>query len=101
MLTLLNLLSAVALLVWGTHIVRTGILRVYGSQLRETLNRSTRNLPLAFGAGIVVTALVQSSNATALLTTSFVAEADDPRPGAGHHARRRRRHRADDPCADP
>ena len=74
MLTLLNLLSAVALLVWGTHIVRTGILRVYGSQLRETLNRSTRNLPLAFGAGIVVTALVQSSNATALLTTSFVAE---------------------------
>lgn len=74
MLTLLNLLSAVALLVWGTHIVRTGILRVYGSQLRETLNRSTRNLPLAFGAGIAVTALVQSSNATALLTTSFVAE---------------------------
>lgn len=27
MLTLLNLLSAVTLLVWGTHIVRTGILR--------------------------------------------------------------------------
>src|SRR5690606_9330004 len=69
-----NLLSAVALLVWGTHIVRTGILRVYGSQLRETLNRSTRNLPVAFCAGIAVTALVQSSNATALLTTSFVAE---------------------------
>ena len=74
MLTLLNLLSAVALLIWGTHIVRTGILRVYGSQLRETLNRSTRNLPMAFVAGIAVTALVQSSNATALLTTSFVAE---------------------------
>ena len=28
MLTLLNLLSAVTLLIWGTHIVRTGILRV-------------------------------------------------------------------------
>ncbi len=74
MLTLLNLLSAVALLIWGTHIVRTGIMRVYGSQLRTALSHSTRNLPLAFTAGIAVTALVQSSNATALLATSFVAE---------------------------
>ena len=74
MLTLLNLLSAVTLLIWGTHIVRTGIMRVYGSQLRTTLSHSTRNLPLAFTAGIAVTALVQSSNATALLATSFVAE---------------------------
>ena len=28
---LLNLLAAIALLVWGTHIVRTGVLRVYGA----------------------------------------------------------------------
>ncbi len=40
MLTLLNLLSAVALLVWGTHIVRTGIMRVYGADLRRVLSRS-------------------------------------------------------------
>ena len=31
MLILLNLLSGVAMLVWGTHIVRTGILRVFGA----------------------------------------------------------------------
>lgn len=74
MLNLLNLLSAVALLIWGTHIVRTGVLRVYGTQLRRTLNRSVRRLPLAFVAGIGVTALVQSSNATALLTSSFVSQ---------------------------
>jgi phosphate:Na+ symporter len=74
MLTLLNLLSAVALLVWGTHIVRTGILRVYGSQLRRILSQSMGRLPMAFLAGIGVTALVQSSNATALLTTSFVSQ---------------------------
>lgn len=74
MLTLLNLLSAIALLVWGTHIVRTGILRVYGSQLRRILSHSVAKLPQAFAAGIGVTALVQSSNATALLTTSFVAQ---------------------------
>ncbi|MCY1274417.1 sodium-dependent inorganic phosphate (Pi) transporter [compost metagenome] len=74
MLTLLNLLSAVALLIWGTHIVRTGILRVFGTQLRTVLGRNMRRRPLAFVAGIGVTALVQSSNATALLVTSFVAE---------------------------
>lgn len=74
MLTLLNLLSAIALLVWGTHIVRTGILRVYGSQLRRILSHSVARRPQAFAAGIGVTALVQSSNATALLVTSFVAQ---------------------------
>ncbi|BCD85730.1 hypothetical protein PSm6_21370 [Pseudomonas solani] len=74
MLTLLNLLSAVALLVWGTNIVRTGILRVFGSDLRRWLSHSMKRAPLAFAAGIGVTALVQSSNATALLVTSFVAQ---------------------------
>lgn len=74
MQTLLNLLSAVALLVWGTHIVRTGIMRVYGANLRRVLSRSVRHTPLAFAAGIGVTALVQSSNATALLATSFVGQ---------------------------
>ena len=74
MLTLLNLLSAVALLIWGTHIVRTGILRVYGSQLRQVLSHNVSKRPMAFAAGIGVTALVQSSNATALLVTSFVGQ---------------------------
>ncbi|KAB8310151.1 Na/Pi cotransporter family protein [Erwinia endophytica] len=74
MLTLLNLLSAVALLVWGTHIVRTGIMRVYGADLRRVLSRSVSKKPMAFMAGIGVTALVQSSNATTLLVTSFVAQ---------------------------
>ncbi|WP_315709154.1 Na/Pi cotransporter family protein [Brenneria uluponensis] len=74
MLTLLHLLSAIALLVWGTHIVRTGIMRVYGSRLRRVISDSVDKKPLAFMAGMGVTALVQSSNATALLTTSFVSQ---------------------------
>ena len=74
MLTLLHLLSSIALLVWGTHIVRTGIMRVYGSHLRRVLGRSMNHSTLAFGAGVGVTALVQSSNATALLAISFVAQ---------------------------
>lgn len=74
MLTLLDLLSAVALLIWGTHIVRTGILRVYGSQLRQVISQNMSKRPLAFIAGILVTAVVQSSNATAMLVTSFVGQ---------------------------
>ncbi len=74
MLTLLHLLSSVALLVWGTHIVRTGIMRVYGANLRRILSASIRKTSMAFLAGIGVTALVQSSNATALLVISFVSQ---------------------------
>ena len=37
---LLNLLAAIALLVWGTQLVRTGILRVFGGNLRNVLAKS-------------------------------------------------------------
>ncbi|HET7728488.1 MAG TPA: Na/Pi cotransporter family protein [Usitatibacter sp.] len=74
MQTLLNLLASVALLVWGTHIVRTGILRVYGADLRRVLSKSVSNRFSAFVAGLGVTGLVQSSSATALITSSFVSQ---------------------------
>jgi phosphate:Na+ symporter len=74
MQTLLNLLAAIALLVWGTHIVRTGVLRVFGSNLRQILRRSVGTRSGAFVAGIGVTGLLQSSTATALLTSSFVGQ---------------------------
>ena len=72
--TLLNLLASVALLVWGTHIVRTGILRVYGADLRRVLSKSVANRGSAFLAGLGVTSLVQSSSATALIVSSFVSQ---------------------------
>lgn len=74
MQTLLNLLAAIALLVWGTHIVRTGVLRVFGANLRQVLKRSTRHRSTAFAAGVGVTGLLQSSTATALLASSFVGQ---------------------------
>ena len=71
---LLNLLAAIALLVWGTHLVRTGILRVFGANLRHVLARSVGNRFTAALSGIGVTALVQSSTATALIVSSFVGQ---------------------------
>ena len=64
MLTILNIVAGVSLLVWGTHIVRTGILRLYGGDLRRILRRSVASRWRAFVAGLGVTALIQSSNAT-------------------------------------
>ena len=71
---LLNLLAAVALLVWGTHLVRTGVLRVFGANLRRLLAHNLSNRFSAALAGIGVTALVQSSTATSLMTSSFVGQ---------------------------
>jgi phosphate:Na+ symporter len=69
---LLNLLAAIALLVWGTHIVRTGMLRVLGEDLRQVLASSFGNRFKAVAAGLGVTSLVQSSTATCLIVASFV-----------------------------
>lgn len=71
---LLNLLAAIALLVWGTQLVRTGVLRVFGANLRRILVHSMRNRFTAALSGIGVTALVQSSTATSLMTSSFVGQ---------------------------
>ncbi len=74
MIHLLNLLAAIALLVWGTHIVRTGMLRVFGENLRSILGKSFANRGSALLAGLGVTSLVQSSTATCLILASFAAK---------------------------
>ena len=72
MIHLLNLLAAIALLVWGTQIVRTGILRVFGEDLRDVLARSMGSRSKALLAGLGVTSLIQSGTATCLIVSSFL-----------------------------
>ncbi|MEA1833441.1 Na/Pi cotransporter family protein [Methylobacterium durans] len=71
--TLINLAGAIALLLWGTHMVQTGIQRAFGANLRSVLGSALRNRASAFLAGIGVTALLQSSTATGLMTAGFAA----------------------------
>jgi len=66
-------MGGVALLLWGLHMVRSGIMRAFGSGLRRFLGTALHNRFLALLAGIGVTALLQSSTATGLLMTSFAA----------------------------
>ncbi|MGH8701524.1 MAG: hypothetical protein ACREVR_10190 [Burkholderiales bacterium] len=74
MQTLLNLLAGVSLLVWGTHIIRVDILGPYGGTLRRFLRVSVANPIHAFFAGVGITALIQSSTATALIVASFAGQ---------------------------
>jgi len=71
---LLDLMGGVALLLWGLHMVQSGILRAFGPDLRTLLAGALRNRFAAFAAGIGLTALLQSSTATALITSSFTTE---------------------------
>jgi phosphate:Na+ symporter len=73
-LVLLDLMGGVALLLWGLHMVHSGILRAFGPDLRLLLTKALKNRFTAFAAGIGLTALLQSSTATALITSSFTAE---------------------------
>src|SRR4051812_7914175 len=73
-MVLLDLMGGVALLLWGLHMVHSGILRAFGPDLRLLLSRALRNRFSALAAGLGLTALLQSSTATALITTSFAAE---------------------------
>jgi phosphate:Na+ symporter len=68
---LIELLGAVALLLWGTRMVRTGVQRAYGAELRHLLRVSLSNRFAALLAGIGVTGILQSSTATALVVASF------------------------------
>lgn len=74
-LVLLDLMGGVALLLWGLHMVHSGILRAFGPDLRRLLGKALSNRVSAFAAGLGLTALLQSSTATtALITSSFAAE---------------------------
>src|SRR6185437_11515297 len=73
-MVLLDLMGGVALLLWGLHMVHSGILRSFGPDLRRLLSKALNDRFSAFAAGLGLTALLQSSTATALITSSFAAE---------------------------
>src|SRR5690349_6409861 len=71
--TLVKLAGSVALLLWGVHMVGSGVQRAFGARLRSFLGGALRNRFKAFLAGMGVTAALQSSTATGLMVTGFTA----------------------------
>jgi phosphate:Na+ symporter len=70
-LILLDLAGYVGLLLWGTHMVASGVQRGFGAQLRVWLGRNLQQRWRALLVGVGVTAALQSSTATGLIATSF------------------------------
>jgi phosphate:Na+ symporter len=70
-LVLLELAGHVGLLLWGTHMVTSGVQRSFGAELRGWLGHNLKQRWRAFVVGVGVTAVLQSSTATGLMATSF------------------------------
>jgi phosphate:Na+ symporter len=68
----IQILGALAFFIYGMKMMSDGIQRAAGSQLRMILRSMTRNRFLGVFTGFLVTALVQSSSATTVMTVSFV-----------------------------
>ena len=60
-----------ALLLWGLRMVRVAVTEGWGNDMRRIVGKSLSNHYQAFVTGLGVTMLLQSSSATALLTSSF------------------------------
>lgn len=71
-IVMINLLGAVALLLFGLAQVKDGVSRAFGAKLREGLATGSRSGIRSFASGFVATIALQSSTATALMTASFV-----------------------------
>jgi phosphate:Na+ symporter len=72
-LTLMDLAGSIALLLWGVHMVQSGVQRAFGPNLRRLLGAALGNRLKAFLAGLGITAVLQSSTATGLMVTGFAA----------------------------
>ncbi len=70
---LIDLLGAGALIIWGLRLIKTGILRAFGSSLRLWIAKGTGNRFTSALSGLMATLAVQSSTATAVITASFTA----------------------------
>jgi len=73
--TLFALIGSAALLLWGVRMIRTGVTRSYGAELRSVLNAVGERRLRAFAGGAVITMLLQSGMATALLISTFASRA--------------------------
>jgi phosphate:Na+ symporter len=70
---LINLAGSIALLLWGTHMISSALLRGFGTPLRQWLGHNLNNRWMALLSGIGITGLLQSSTAVSLMATSFTA----------------------------
>ena len=67
------ILGAATLLLWGVRMARTGVMRVYGSEIRRILPSALNNCLIALLIGAGAATVLQSSIAVAVFTSSLAA----------------------------
>lgn len=70
----MNIIAGVCLLLWGVTLLRLGVTRGFGAELRRFLAVCANNRVKAFFAGLGMTTLLQSSMATTLIVTAFAGQ---------------------------
>lgn len=70
-----ELIGGLTLFFFGLRTMREGLQRYAGDHLRTLVNRLTTNRFLAFGCGVLITAVLQSSTATTAMLVSFAGTA--------------------------
>ena len=72
MFTILKILGALALFMYGMKVMSEGLQKMAGSQLRRVLGAATTNRVTGILTGAFITASIQSSTAATVMTVSFV-----------------------------
>ena len=68
----LIIIGALGFFIYGMKVMSDGIQKVAGSKMRNILSSMTSNRFLGITTGFLITALLQSSSATTVMTVSFV-----------------------------
>ncbi|MBR0136678.1 MAG: Na/Pi cotransporter family protein [Clostridia bacterium] len=68
----LGIAGGIALFLYGIRIMGNGIERLAGSKLKTILEKLTKNRFMGLVLGIIITGIIQSSNAVSVMTVGFV-----------------------------
>ena len=69
---LVTVLGGLAIFVYGMGLMSEGLTQIAGARLKAVLGYITRNRVMAIAAGAGITAIIQSSSATTVMTVGFV-----------------------------
>ncbi len=69
---LLTVIGALGFFIYGMKIMSDALQQVAGSKMRQVLRKMTSNRFTGVGTGFLITAILQSSSATTVMTVSFV-----------------------------
>ncbi len=68
----ISIAGGIALFLYGIRIMGNGIERLAGSKLKKILEKLTKNRFMGLILGVVITGIIQSSNAVSVMTVGFV-----------------------------